>query len=158
MSILHDRRKKERGFSLVELMIVIAVIALIIGVGIPAWQIMMKAGNENSAIQTLDRIRTFQSQYAATHSGQFANFDDLIKNAGLDDKFKGDKPAVNGYVYTITVQKADGGNPAFYKLNADPQVKEGIQSTGSRHFYIDSTLSTIKQNENQPAGPADPSV
>jgi prepilin-type N-terminal cleavage/methylation domain-containing protein len=154
----YRKGRKQQGFSLVELMIVIAVIALIVAVGIPAWTIMIRAGNENSALQTLDRVRMLQSQYAGAHQGNFASFDDLIKSSGLDERFKGEKPVINGYVYTIEITPKSANQPAFYKVNADPQVREGVQATGSRSFYTDSSLSTIKQNDNQKAGPADPSV
>ncbi len=158
MMKVYRKGRKQQGFSLVELMIVIAVIALIVAVGIPAWSVMIKAGNENSAIQTLDRMRTLQSQYAGGHQGNFGNFDELIKNSGLDERFKGEKPVVNGYVYTLEITPKSASQPAFYKVTADPQVREGVQSTGTRSFYTDSGLSTIKQNDNQTAGPTDPSV
>lgn len=158
MMKVYRRGKKQQGFSLVELMIVIAVIALIVAVGIPAWSVMIRAGNENSAIQMLDRVRTLQTQYAGAHQGNFGTFDELIRFSGLDDRFKGEKPVMNGYVYSIEVTPKSANQPAFYKVSADPQVREGVQATGSRSFYTDSSLSTIKQNDAQTAGPADPSV
>ncbi len=152
--------KDQRGFNLIELMIVIAIIALLIGVGVPAWQSMVQSGNETTAVQTLSTIRTLQAQYASKNRGNFAaNFDELIKSVKLDDKFKGEKPLVNGYTFTMKVQEASGNQPAFYSINADPQVAEGLQATGSRHFYFDSTLGTIKSTEeNRPAKVDDPSV
>ena len=42
---------------------------------------------------------------------------------------------------------------------ADPQVAEGVSSTGTRHYYTDSNLSTIKgTDENRPAKADDPSI
>lgn len=155
---IYRKNRKQAGFSLVELMIVIAVIALIVAVGIPAWSIMIRTGNENSALQTLDRIRMLQSQYAGGHQGNFGSFDDLIKSSGLDERFKGEKPVINGYVYTMDITPKSTTQPAFYKVNADPQVREGVQATGSRSFYTDSSLSTIKQNDTRTAEASDPSV
>jgi prepilin-type N-terminal cleavage/methylation domain-containing protein len=155
---IHRRNKTQEGFSLVELMIVIAVIALMIAIGIPAWGIMIKTGNENSALQTLAQIRMLQSQYAGTHSGNFATFEELITSSGLDERFKGEKPVINGYSFTLEVTPKSATQPAFFKINADPQVAEGIQATGNRRFYTDSALSTIKVNDTQTAGQADPSV
>ena len=158
MMKIYRKNRKEAGFSLVELMIVIAVIALIVAVGIPAWTIMIKTGNENSALQTLDRVRMLQSQYAGSHQGNFASFDDLIRASGLDERFKGDKPVINGYVYTLDITPKSASQPAFYKINADPQVRDGVQATGTRSFYTDSSLSTIKQNDTRAADAGDPSV
>lgn len=160
MRNLPRKLKNERGFSLIELMIVIAIIALLIGVGVPAWQAVTRSGNETAAAQSISTIRQMQVQYAAKNSGEFGTFADLVDSLQLDEKFKeGDAPLINGYIYTMKVEAPSGSQPAFYSINADPQVSEGISATGERHFYFDSTLSTIKQTkENRPATPDDPKL
>jgi hypothetical protein len=66
---------------------------------------------------------------------------------------------VNGYIYTLTITEPSGSKPGAYSVNADPQVGEGISSTGGRHFYTDSNLGTIKAtDENRPAKADDPSI
>lgn len=159
MKSVCNKFRGQAGFNLIELMIVIAIIALLIGVGVPAWQSMVQSGNETTAVQSLNTIRTLQAQYASKNRGNFApTFDRLIQAVKLDDKFKGENPVVNGYVFRMTVQEATSARPSFYSINADPQVATGLQATGSRFFYFDSTLGTIKQKEGEPAKPTDPSV
>jgi prepilin-type N-terminal cleavage/methylation domain-containing protein len=159
MKMLTKRLRDQRGFNLIELMIVIAIIGLLIGVGSIAWGAMIRSGNETGAAQTLDRIRTFQAQYASRNKGKFGTFDELITASGLDEGFRGERPVVNGYVFTLTLEEASSARPAFYKVNADPQVAEGITATGNRHFYTDSSLGTIKAtSENRPATAEDPSI
>lgn len=159
MKMLTQRIRDQRGFNLIELMIVIAIIGLLIGVGSIAWGAMIRSGNETGAAQTLDRIRTFQAQYASRNKGRFGTFDELITAAGLDEGFRGERPVVNGYVFTMIVEEPSAARPAFYKVNADPQVAEGITATGNRHFYTDSSLGTIKAtSENRPATPEDESL
>ena len=145
--------KNQAGFNLIELMIVIAIIALLIGVGVPAWQAMVKSGNEAAAAQTIQSIRTCQSSYAGKNKGKFATFADLVKGGCLDaDKFNSETPVISGYIFTQKVEEPSGTKPAFFSLNVDPQVAEGISATGTRHFYFDSTLGAVKvTDENRPA-------
>lgn len=159
MKNLRIHLKDQRGFNLIELMIVIAIIGLLIGVGTIAWTSVIKAGNETAAAQSIDNIRKFQAQYAARNKGSFATFDELIAKVSLDEKFKGEKPLVNGYVFTMVVEQASASKPSSYSVNADPQVAEGVTATGTRHYYTDSSLSTIKgTDENRPAKVDDPSI
>lgn len=158
MITLRSRLKDQRGFNLIELMIVIAIIGLLIGVGAIAWGAMIRAGNETAAAQSMDRIRTYQAQYAARNRGKFATFDQLIQSAGLDEKFAGERPVVNGYIFTLTLEEPSSAKPGSYKINADPQVPTGVNATGQRFFYTDSSLGTIKANDSQPAKAEDPSI
>ena len=160
MNILRRNKKNQAGFNLIELMIVIAIIALLIGVGVPAWQSMVRSGNETTAAQAIQTIKTLQTQYASKNQGKFAaNFDELIKSVQLDDKFKGQNPVVNGYIFTMKVEEPSQTRPAFYSINAAPQVADGITATGTRHFYFDSTLGTTKATEeSRPAKADDPSL
>lgn len=159
MSNLRSRLSDQRGFNLLELMIVIAIIGLLIGVGSIGWQVANRAGNEAAAQQTIDNIRKFQAEYAGRNRGNFATFDELIAKSGLDEKFAGERPVVTGYVYTINVVTATGSTPGSFSVSADPQAGDGVMRSGTRHFYTDSSLSTIKgTDENRPAKPDDPSI
>ncbi len=158
------KRNNPKKIIIIVLIVLAAFVVVtgivFIAVGIPAWKTMVRAGNETTAVQSLQTIKTLQAQYASKHQGRFAaNFDELIKTLGLDEKFAGQNPVVNGYIFTMNVEVTTSTKPAFYSVNADPQVSEGMQSTGSRHFYLDSTLGTTKvTEENRPAKATDPSI
>ena len=156
MKNLRTRLKDERGFNLIELMIVIAIIGLLIGVGTLAWQAVIRSGNETTAGQMMKNLQTFEAQYASRNRGNFASFDELVAKMGLDEGFKGEAPVKNGYVFKLTVVPGSSSTQAAYQLTADPQSSEGVSASGNRHFYIDSTLSSIKvTDENRAAKPDD---
>ncbi len=136
-------------------MIVIAIIALLIAIGIPAYQAMVRNGNEVSAISAIQNVKTLQVGYAGKHQGKFApNFDELIKSVQLDERFAGESPVINRYIFKMTAQESSGSKPSTYSINADPQT-----GSGTRHFYFDSTLGTTRSTEeDRPATATDPSI
>ena len=153
------RLKDQSGFNLIELMIVIAIIGLLIGVGSLAWAAVMRSGNETAAAQMMKNLQTWESQYASGNHGSFATFDELVAKKGLDEAFKGENPVKNGYIFTLTIIPSSGNTPPFYSVQANPQSSEGVSASGTRHFYTDSSLSTIKAtDENRPAKPDDPAI
>ena len=66
---------------------------------------MIQSGNETSAQQAIRNIQTLQAQYASRNKGRFGNFDELIRTVNLDESFTGERPIVNGYIFTLTVEE-----------------------------------------------------
>src|SRR6266480_1304058 len=149
-TIEHPRR--ESGFTLIELMIVIAIIGILIGAAVFTFKAAQKSGNEAATQQNIKTIAAVQIQYYNTHARTFGTFEQMVKEQMLTSKFAGNPPSPDGYVFTLKVTPQTAGSPTSYTLNADPQT----DGSGTNHFYIDTSDSSIHVNQTQPAGPGDP--
>jgi len=151
--------KRQKGFSLIELLIVIAVILLLSGIAIPSLIRSRMVGNETSAVQTLKQMTAasvayqiqcdnlgFESSLTLLGSGS----GDCTSGANLLDNVLGGStaPQKSGYVFTFT---GDGQTPSVaYTIQADPLSSY----SGSRHFFVDQT-GIIRQNDTTPATASD---
>ncbi len=117
--------------------------------GLEALPKAVGAADEASTIQALRTIATAEMQLKASR-GSYGDFAALTQAGFLDSRFAGATPNLRGYRFTITASDSD------FTVNADPQTTETQPTTGSRHFYLDSTDNAIHANSKQAASKSDP--
>jgi len=153
--------RRWQWFSLIELLIVVAIVLIIAAIAIPNYLRSKMLANEASATQSVRSIATAEYVYFTTYGMGYSNtLLDLgggqsapsSTTAGLiDDPLS--SGVKTGYSFTYTPASPNSvGSPQTYTLNAQPVVPG---STGARYFYVDQT-GVIRQNSNGPAGNADP--
>jgi len=153
----YTKHSDERGFSLIELMIVIAIIGILIAVGVTGWRAAIRSTNEAAAVKSLRTIAEQQMLYYNGHNrSTFGTFDEMLKDGLLDTRYAGTTPVVDGYVYTMKVIPRSTTQQASYSINSDPQQSEGVAATGKNHFYLDANSNTIHVNNTHPASASDP--
>jgi type IV pilus assembly protein PilA len=152
-----QRRRGRRGFSLIELLIVIAIILIIITIAVPKLSRARMYSQETAAIGAIRTIHTAQVQYYSQFGKYAASLTELgppaSGSAGPsaadligNDLAGGDK---SGYKFTVT------GSQGGYQINASPQA---FNSSGSRTFFSDQSMVVHQNYGPEPATPNSPEL
>jgi type IV pilus assembly protein PilA len=165
---------EEKGFSLIELLIVVAIILIIAAIAIPDLLKSRQAAQQASAVGSLRTLNTAEVTYGATYTTGYSQ--DLISldgnavpgtqaSAGLIDSILG-SGIKSGYGFEYQsnasatqactnppTQGAVGTPPiASYSINASPL----LCVAGNGNYYYTDQSGAIRQNNTAPAGTTDP--
>jgi prepilin-type N-terminal cleavage/methylation domain-containing protein len=137
--------EKSKGFSLLELLIVVAIILIIATIAIPSLLRSRQTAQETAAVATLKTITTAQVLYQSSSSGSFGDLSDLVGAQLIDSTF-GASPAVkSGYAFSITI----GGSGTDFTATATP-----ISSNSGRYAYYAVPDGVIRFSTSTALAPA----
>jgi len=97
-------KKNNKGFSLLELLIVVAIILIIATIAIPSLLRSRQAANESAAVANLRTINTAEVTYLSSSGGNYGEIADLVTAGLLDSTFNNVKA---GYNFAVTASGSD---------------------------------------------------
>lgn len=140
-------RNQQSGFSLVELLIVVAVIGIIAAIAVPGLIQAQKRAREGSAVACLRSYTSAQYSFNATR-GRYRRYGTQAELAsGFMDPVFMTSGVRNQYVFTFNL----AGDLASFTCLADPQSSY----SGDTHYYAD-TSGIIRFEDGVPATPTSP--
>ena len=143
--------QRQEGFSLIELLIVVAMIGIITAMAIPNLLASRRAANEVSALSSLRTVFNTQHTYQATFgNGAFATAIATLQAKGLIDPVLG-SGTKSGYNFAI-VDQAGTGSGAVFGCYAFPVISGGASQTGTRRLGV-TEVGVLRGDTNMGAIP-----
>jgi len=154
-------RKSSKGFSLIELLIVVAIILIIAAIAIPNLLRSRIAANQASAVGSLRTLNTAEITYSSTYNVGFSQVMTYLgppaggsnptsTAAGLIDSVLA-LGAKSGYSFTFSAGPSDStGRINVYQFTAVPLSS----STGTNYYFTDQS-GVIRQNSTTTATASD---
>jgi type IV pilus assembly protein PilA len=162
---------QEKGFSLIELLIVVAIILIIAAIAIPDLLKSRQAANQASAVGSLRTLNTAEITYASTYNTGYSRTLAVLggnsimtspSSAGLIDDVLA-SGAKSSYLFfyvscPATPGPDDGsmGNGACAMVTSYQLVGNPASGPNAGNFYYTDASGVIRQNNQTLASPSDP--
>jgi type IV pilus assembly protein PilA len=148
-------RRRPRGFSLIELLIVIAIILIIIGIAVPNYHTATMNARGMAALRAVQTIQAAEVQYLSLYGHYSPSLRELGPPAsggpGASAAALIGNDLANGVKegYRFTLSGSEGG----YSVSAAPMI---YRSAGTKSFYSDQSMIIRESDSAQPATASSP--
>ncbi len=142
--------RNDRGFSLIELMLVLAIIMIIAATAVPSYLAARARANEAAAAASIRAIMSAQNLYRNTY-GQYADLGDLGADYLTDQRLASGQKG--GYYFDSS---PIGSRQAYeFTITAEPILAIGPSASGARYYFGDET-SVLRFSLTGPADLSSP--
>lgn len=148
-------KKNKRGFSLLELLIVVAIILIIATIAVPSLLRSRQATNESACVGDLRSVNTAEVTYSSSNGQSYALLADLASSGLIDSRFK-NAAVIHGETYSENVAVTDpisgvvGGTvPGLYGIGT------AVNGTAARYDFCTGTDAVVRYNTKGPHGNGD---
>ncbi|HTE89911.1 MAG TPA: prepilin-type N-terminal cleavage/methylation domain-containing protein [Terriglobales bacterium] len=125
MAVFHKQKDRSRGFTLIELMIVISLILILVSISIPAYNTSILRAKESVLMQNLFTLRSLISQYTLDKQKAPQALEDLVQA---------------GYIKQIPIDPFTGKNDSWTVDQEDYSLSVDQQETGITDVHSGSAL------------------
>ena len=128
---------RTRGFTLIELMIVVAIVAILAAVAIPSYQQYIQKSRRVDAKETLTRMATLQERFFFQNSAYATNIDDLGGTASPEGWYRINMPVATNSTFTITATPigAQANDTRCASFSIDQTLRQTATGTDSDNCW-----------------------
>lgn len=152
-----NKKNRTKGFSLLELLIVVAIILIIATIAVPSLLRSRQASNESAAVGDMRSLNTAEATYSSSNPSTYGPMTSLVGSGLIDSRFQVAPAIIHGQTYAedaaitdpTSGQTVGGGTPGMYGFATT------VSGNAARYDYASGTDAVVRYNTIGPNGKTD---